>query len=78
MFVKRSSNVRQKYKNMVSIKFTIKKTPNRDGKYSITLVSIKKIDAHLNGCQTMNMMLEFESSMLKTNKKGLELKELLK
>lgn len=64
---------------MASVKFTIKKTPNKDGKHSIMLVLIKN---RRNTSMTTNYSCDYESwsfetNTLKTNKKGQELKRII-
>ncbi|HSD07636.1 site-specific integrase [Flavobacterium sp.] len=64
---------------MASIKFTIKKTPNKDGKHSIVLVLIKN---RRNTSMATNYSCDyeawsFETNTLKTNKKGQELKRII-
>lgn len=63
---------------MASVKFTVKKTPNKDGKHSIVLVLIKN---RRNTSMATNYSCDydawsFETNSLKTNKKGIELKRI--
>ena len=80
MFVKCSSNVRQNFYNMTSFKFTIRKNSNKDGKHSIILLLVKnRKNTSISTAYSCNLEdWSFETNMLKINKKGVELKKLLR
>jgi integrase/recombinase XerD len=64
---------------MTSNKFTIRKNPNKDGKHSIILVIVKnrKNTSISTAYSCFFDDWSFETNMLKTNRKGVELKKII-
>ena len=62
---------------MSSNRFTIRKTPNKDGKYSIILVLVKnRKNTSVSTAYSCDLKdWSFETNMLKSNKRGVELKK---